>query len=123
MPSGRFAALVDGRVIGGAVLMARDEPDTVEFGDFLAPAFRALGFGREIAAGVAAYAHEHLGIARIVAGLEPTNYASVRQFDAAGWWRCDGPDTHRLPDGREVDAQWWMHEASPHPRCAWWRPS
>lgn len=85
-----------------------------EVGGWLAPQFRGQGLGRELFVGIEVFAHNHLGMATVRAGTEPTNTACVNAMMSAGFVTTTGRLEHRLPDGRTVPAQWFRHDTE-HP--------
>lgn len=93
------------------------EPDGRELGGWLAPHFRGRGLGSEMFAGAAMFAHQHLGVASVVAGTEVSNAACIAALMSAGFSPADGPQTHRLPDGREVPTRWLRHDTDQPARC------
>ena len=100
--------------LAGAVGCA---PDGRELGGWLAPQFRGRGFGSELFAGAAMFTHQHLGVASVVAGTEVGNAACIGALTSAGFVPTDGPQTHRLPDGREVPTRWLRHDTDQPARC------
>jgi RimJ/RimL family protein N-acetyltransferase len=91
---------------------------TGEVGGWLAPQFRGRSLGADLFAGVAQFAHEHLGVPSVVAGTEASNAACIGALSAAGFIPVAGPETHALPDGRVVPARWFHHESSSS-LCCW----
>jgi RimJ/RimL family protein N-acetyltransferase len=85
-----------------------------QIGGWLGQQFRDHGLGRELFLGIATFAHHHLGMATVRAGVEPANTASVSALTSAGFVTTSGPTTHRLPDSRTVPAQWFRHDTE-HP--------
>jgi RimJ/RimL family protein N-acetyltransferase len=93
--------------------------DTVsrELGGWLAPRYRGRGLGRELFAGAALFAHQHLGVRSVLAGTEVSNAACVAALVAAGFVPDTGPPTHRLPDGRVIPTRWLRHDTDHPGRC------
>lgn len=91
---------------------------TIEVGAHLAPRFRGHGLGTELFAGIAEFAHQHLGLPIVVAGAEPDNAPSRRALLAAGFTPIPGPDTHIQPDGRAIPSVWLKHESAETRLCA-----
>jgi RimJ/RimL family protein N-acetyltransferase len=88
-----------------------------EIGGSLAPEFRGRGLGVSLFVGAAQFAHQHLGIAAVIAGTEPGNAACIAALGSAGFTPAHGPSTHRLPNGRVVPSLWFRHGASRPSRC------
>jgi RimJ/RimL family protein N-acetyltransferase len=93
------------------------DPDGRELGGWLAPRYRGRGLGRELFAGAALFAHQHLGVSSVVAGTEVSNAACITALVSAGFAPDAGPPTHRLPDGRVVPVRWLRHETDHPARC------
>lgn len=104
---------VTGLVAGAAALNVR----TLEAGGWLAPGFRGHGLGAELFTAIAEFGHEHVGIATIRAGTETANAACVAALLAAGFGPARGPEVHRLPSGRAVQARWFQHDTRLPARC------
>ena len=105
-----------GERLAGAV---RFNGQTGEVGGWLAPQFRGHSLGADLFAGAAEFAHQHLGIAAVIAGTETSNAACIGALSAAGFIPVAGPQTHALPDGRVTPARWFRHESSSASYC--WR--
>ncbi|MEU1622780.1 GNAT family protein [Streptomyces sp. NPDC005722] len=124
-PAGEGEVLVgvrrdDGRYAGCIQL----NPVLREIGGWLAPHARGTGLGAELFGAALLLAHTHFGLRTVRAGYEPTNTASARALAAAGFVAADGPPTHTLENGREVDALWVRHMATGRAsRCRGARPS
>lgn len=101
-----------GLAAGGAGLNA-----SLEVGGWLAPKFRARGLGAELFAAMAQFGHGHLGITTVRAVTEPANAASVSALLAGGFEAIQGPQTHRLPDGRVIPVRWFRHDTEQPARC------
>jgi RimJ/RimL family protein N-acetyltransferase len=102
-----------GLAAGGAALA----PWSLEVGGWLAPGFRGRGLGAELFAAIAQFGHDHLGLAMVLAGVEPANVACVAALLAAGFEPAQGPQTHYLPDGRVIPARWFRHDTGKAARC------
>lgn len=102
-----------GRLVGAAAC----EPDGREMGGWLAPRYRGQGLGRELFAGAALFAHQHLGLSSVTAGTEVSNAACIAALVSAGFVPDAGPPTHQLPDGRVVPTRWLRHAADHPARC------
>ncbi|WP_370127309.1 GNAT family N-acetyltransferase [Streptacidiphilus sp. EB103A] len=100
----------DGRYAGAAGVNLR----TTEIGGWLAPHFRGFGLGRELFGGAAEFAHDHLGIPVVRAGVQLDNWACRAALASAGFTTAQGPATHTLPDGRVINSRWYEHR-SPSP--------
>ena len=92
-------------------------PDGHELGGYLAPRYRGRGLGRELFAGAALFAHQHLGVSSVAAATEVGNAACMAALTSAGFVPAGGPPTHELPDGRVVPVQWLRHETDRPSRC------
>ncbi|MFJ4989767.1 GNAT family N-acetyltransferase [Streptomyces sp. NPDC088732] len=104
----------DGRYAGSIDL----RHDLQLIGGCLAPHARGTGMGTELFLAAALLAHTHFGLPTIGAGYEVTNTASARALAAAGFVPADGPPTHTLENGREIEARWVQHVAErPTSRC------
>jgi RimJ/RimL family protein N-acetyltransferase len=90
-----------------------------EIGGWLAPEFRGRGLGAVLFAAAAEFQHRHLGFATVMAGAEPSNKASIRALTAAGFVPMPGPETHTLPNGREIESSWFRHDSDQPARCTW----
>jgi RimJ/RimL family protein N-acetyltransferase len=76
-------------------------------GGMVDPQYRGQGYGTEALFAVCAIAHQHFGIARLIAANERTNLASRRWLSGCGFTETDGPPTLLLPNGRVVESVWW----------------
>jgi RimJ/RimL family protein N-acetyltransferase len=114
-PDGTAVVAIDpvSRRVAGWVSVS----DSNEIGGYLAPEFRGRRLGRELFAGAAVVAHHHLGMATVRAGAELGNTASIRALLTAGFVSTDGPITHRLPNGRAIEAAWFRHDTDHPERC------
>ncbi|MEU8007767.1 GNAT family protein [Catellatospora sp. NPDC049111] len=83
---------------------------------------RGKGYGRQAMTAACRLAHRHFGIATLAAACEVANTASMRWLAGCGFAH-DGPSRpHVLPNGREIDAQWWTRtDRRARRRCAWLR--
>lgn len=107
----RYLVAIDpaaGRVAGAFGV----DTDAGEVGGWLAPRYRGRGLGSGLFAGAAEFAHQHLGIPSVTAGTEISNAACIAALASAGFIPAAGPDTHILPDGREVPVRWFRHESA-----------
>ncbi|GAA4588147.1 GNAT family protein [Planotetraspora phitsanulokensis] len=95
----------------------RGTPHGYEIGGWLAPAFRRRRLGSELFGAALTLAHEHLGIAVVVAGTEITNVACRRALEAAGFIPIQGAPFHVLPNGRVIYSCWYLHTTSTPRRC------
>jgi RimJ/RimL family protein N-acetyltransferase len=73
-----------GTPIGLCGLIKRDTLDDVDIGFAFLPRYRARGYAREAAAAALAYAHNSLGLKRIVAITSLDNQASARLLEQIG---------------------------------------
>jgi RimJ/RimL family protein N-acetyltransferase len=92
----------DGTFLGVQSVQQSDR-DTLETGGWLAASARGHGYGTEVAQIVAAFVHEHLGYARVIAATEESNDAAIHQYRAAGFvefWA----GKRVLPNSRTADA-------------------
>lgn len=94
------------------------QPHGYEIGGWLAPAFRRLHLGSELFGAALTLAHEHLGIATVVAGTENTNIACRRALETAGFVAIQRAPVHILPNGRITNALWYAHTASTPRQCS-----
>ena len=101
-----------GRLLGMIGISLAGDRERYEMGGWLAPAFRGRGLGGALFQAASHLAHEHMGIAELVAGTEAANVASQRSLVAAGFVPGDGPDPHILPNGRVITARWFRHGAT-----------
>jgi RimJ/RimL family protein N-acetyltransferase len=90
----------------GEIGLYYQEPQTGQamIGYSMLPAWRGRGYPARAARLVAAWAFEHVGLARIIAGTNPTNVRSQRVLEGAGFQR-EGYLRSRLPgmDGTRID--------------------
>lgn len=93
------------------------EPDGREMGGWLAPRYRGRGLGRELFAGAALFAHQHLGLSSVAAETEVSNAACIAALVSGGFVPDTGQPTHQLPDGRVVPTRWLRHDADHPARC------
>jgi len=103
------------RLVGGVSFHKK----TGEIGGWLAPQFRGRGLGADLFAGVAEFAHQHLGVPSVIAGTETSNAACIGALSTAGFLPMDGPEKHVLADGRVIPSRWFRHESSSPSYC--WR--
>lgn len=102
--------LRDGReAIGVCGLLRRDFLEDVDLGFALLPEHRRRGYAREAAEATIMFAHEQLGIERLVAIVSPENTASIRLLEGLDF-RSRGPVEH--PDGDDVHL--YTHELGSH---------
>lgn len=76
----------------------------------LRPEFRGRGFATRAVKLVAAWAFEHAGVARLIAGTDPKNVGSQKVLQRAGFER-EAYMRDRLPSedgGRQDDIQWLL---------------
>lgn len=98
------------------------EPTPYNVGGVTRADARGRGYATETLRAVARAAHQHFGLARLLAACETTNERSRRWLSASGFRQTAGPPTHRLPNGRVMPATWFTHEdadarlACPHLR-------
>ena len=82
------------------------EPDTGQgmIGYSVMPAWRGRGYATRAARLISAWAFEHAGIARLIAGTAPDNVGSQRVLERAGFHR-EAYQRSRLPgpDGTRID--------------------
>jgi RimJ/RimL family protein N-acetyltransferase len=102
-----------GRVAGAA----GHDGATGEVGGWLAPRYRGHGLGSGLFAGVAEFAHQHLGIPSVIAATETSNVACIAALASAGFIPVAGPDTHPLPDGRVIPCRWFRHTSARPATC------
>lgn len=127
MPPGKpglFFAAIDpraGQVIAGMGITPVGSPTPrLEIGGAVHTAFRGRGLGTEALRGSLRLAHKHFGVNRVYAGCERSNVASVRWLTSTGFVPADGPATHVLPNGREIESLWWVRQFPAAPvRCPW----
>jgi RimJ/RimL family protein N-acetyltransferase len=104
--------------------LSRQEDGQYEVGIATGADFRGRGYGREALRAVCAMAHHHFGIRQLTAGCEAGNRAAAKVLAAAGFRRTDGPATHTLGNGREIDPLWWVRSARlVRHACRWTRAS
>lgn len=91
-----------------------DGVEEVEIGYRLAPRFWGQGYATEIARATLAYGFEHLGLASIIAIVQPANSASVRVIQKAGFNAFVYSQYHRLGVRiyRLSRDEWMAEEAS-----------
>ncbi|HEV7896465.1 MAG TPA: GNAT family protein [Planosporangium sp.] len=82
----------------GEIVLYYSEPPTGQamIGYDLDPAWRGRGYASRAVRLLAAWAFEYTGIARLIAGTAPSNVASQRVLEAAGFQR-EGYQRSRLP--------------------------
>ncbi|GEC09001.1 N-acetyltransferase [Streptomyces spinoverrucosus] len=90
---------------------------TGQTGGWLAPHGRGQGLGAELFAAGALLGHSHFGMDTVHAGTEATNAACRGALLRAGFVPAEGPPTHTLRDGREIDSTWFRHGSGPVARC------
>ncbi|MEU2616220.1 GNAT family N-acetyltransferase [Micromonospora sp. NPDC007271] len=98
-----------GRLVADLSLYTRPGRQVHVGGSVVAGA-RGRGYGREALELACVVAHRHLGLRYLGAACEADNVASGRWLMSAGFVRISGAPTHVLPDGREVESLWWLHE-------------
>ncbi|WP_307783822.1 GNAT family N-acetyltransferase [Streptomyces spinoverrucosus] len=104
----------DGRYAGALQL----DHAVGQIGGWLAPHARGEGLGAELFHAAALLGHSHFGMDTVHAGTEATNSACRGALVRAGFVPTEGPPTHTLRDGREIDSTWFRHEPSaPVARC------
>jgi RimJ/RimL family protein N-acetyltransferase len=91
---------------------------TGEVGGWLAPQFRGRGLGTVLFACAAELGHRHLGRGTVTAGTESSNKACIGALTAAGFTPMPGPETHTLPNGRQIASSWFRHDCDQTTRCA-----
>jgi RimJ/RimL family protein N-acetyltransferase len=96
-----------GRTIGHLTL--RRNGEAFEIGGSVLRETRGQGFGTELMTAACLMAHRHFGIFDLRAGCEATNTASMRWLAKSGFTQVPGPARHTLPNGRVIDAVWWVH--------------
>ena len=74
----------DGAPVGICGLIKRDYLEDVDVGYALLSRYRGQGYAREATAGVLAYAHEALGLGRILAVTDGDNHRSIRLLEQLG---------------------------------------
>src|SRR6185437_7313842 len=97
---------------GGLAGAAAYDQNTGEIGGWLAPRSRGRGLGASLFAGVAEFAHHHLGAASVTAATEPGNVACIAALASAGFIPVPGPATYTLPSGRVIPVLWFRHEVA-----------
>ena len=121
-----FAVMMpDRRVVAGFIGLSRPSVEAEEsagdpppkaidwqVGVCLVPQYRGRQMGRRALRLIARFAHVHLDIPVVTAGVEPANVASCRALITAGFEPTPGPRQHTLTDGRIVPARWFRHAAS-----------
>jgi RimJ/RimL family protein N-acetyltransferase len=94
------------------------DAETGEIGGWLAPQFRGRGLGTVLFACAAELGHRHLGRGTVTAGTHSGHRACVGALTAAGFTPMPGPETHTLPNGREIPSSWFRHDSDRPTRCA-----
>ena len=110
-----LAALVGEDYVGGVQLSpvagsdysAVAGPDSRALGGVVVATLRGRGIGSAMFAAGALFAHERLGVARVVAACQVGHESSRRALLSAGFEPADGPGEHELPDGRVVPSLWF----------------
>jgi len=74
----------DGARLGICGLIRRDALPDIDLGYSLLPRFHGMGYAREAAAAVLAYADEVLGLSRILAITDPANERSISLLQSLG---------------------------------------
>ena len=74
----------DGAALGMCGLIQRDSLDAPDIGYAFLPRFWGQGYAREAAAAVLAYAHDTLGLPRILAITDPDNATSIKLLESLG---------------------------------------
>jgi len=91
-----------------------------EIGGAVHADFRGRDYGTEAMRAVLRLAHKHFGLSRLLARCERENRASARWLAKSGFVRTPGVGTHALPNGREIDALWWVRQVAPASvKCPW----
>jgi RimJ/RimL family protein N-acetyltransferase len=96
-----------GRAIGSLTL--RWSGQAFEIGGSVLREARGQGFGTELMTAACFIAHRHFGIVDLYAGCEPANTASMRWLAKSGFAEVSGPARHTLPNGRVINAVWWVN--------------
>lgn len=76
--------LADGLAVGGIVFKAQPKDGCVEIGYGLAPSARGAGYAAEAVARLVKLAADH-GLSKVVATTTPSNFASRRTLQRAGF--------------------------------------
>lgn len=71
--------------VGLCGLLKREVLEDIDVGYALVPEFWSRGYALECASAVVAYAHEELGLPRIVAVVSPDNDRSIRLLEKMGF--------------------------------------
>lgn len=109
---GRYAACIQLNPING------------DISGWLAPHARSIDMETDLFRAAALFSHNHYGFQTVGAGYDVTDPDGAQAFHAAGFVPADGPPTHTLENGREVEARWVQHIAEgPTSRCRGARPS
>ena len=101
-----LAITTDGRRPLGEVLLSLEFQS---IGVAIAPAFRGQGLALRALNLITAYAHETLGLVRLIAEIEPGNAASQAVARRAGYRLLDGEPHQVAGRGREVSVFTWEH--------------
>ena len=103
---GTTSTLIGVRTLDERVVDGKSHGLTIA--SWLADGWRGKGLGTEELRALLEFAHTHLAIAIVAAGMEETNDAALIQHRAAGFEQF-ATRPHRLPDGRTVPTVWMQH--------------
>jgi RimJ/RimL family protein N-acetyltransferase len=84
---------------------------TGSLGYAIGPAHRGQRLGARALTLLTTYAHETVGLARVILEIEPDNAASSAVARAAGYRLTDLPPTPIVDKGRELTLLTWEHLA------------
>jgi len=102
---------IDG-ILGGVALAINRELGGWEIGFHIAPAFRGWHIGRGALIAATEFAHQHLGLSTVYAGVERDNEASLRAIWAAGYEISETSYHRKLRNGRKVSGLLLRHHSS-----------
>ena len=103
-----LAITVDGGAACGEVLLNLDRGT---IGYTVGAAFRGQGLARRAADLMTSYAHRVVGMAQVLAEIEPDNHASIAVAEGTGY-RLTGSEPEQVEDGRRsYSLRTWIHEA------------